>query len=182
MDYGSLYGMGSYFGEDYTAQNLVRLATLTEDNIAQAEHKRKLADLAPEQQAGVKVSMQAELQGVDLTKQVAVIPDGLAGAITTLQGADNGMNCCGMILPRDGPRLTPSTSRSARQTAAFLIYSSLTTRRAPSGHAGVLDAELAVRAARRQYPDHQYLRVDVDQLFVSRSSPSARCCSSTNGI
>ena len=28
MDYGSLYGMGSYFGEDYTADNLVRLATL----------------------------------------------------------------------------------------------------------------------------------------------------------
>jgi nitric oxide reductase subunit B len=26
MDYGSLYGMGSYFGEDYTAGNLVRLA------------------------------------------------------------------------------------------------------------------------------------------------------------
>ena len=40
MDYGSLYGMGSYFGEDYTAQNLVRLATLTEDNIAKAEHKK----------------------------------------------------------------------------------------------------------------------------------------------
>ena len=29
MDYGSLYGMGSYFGEDYTASVLVRLATLT---------------------------------------------------------------------------------------------------------------------------------------------------------
>ena len=25
MDYGSLYGMGSYFGEDYTAENLVRI-------------------------------------------------------------------------------------------------------------------------------------------------------------
>src|SRR6185312_218389 len=34
MDYGSLYGMGSYFGEDYTASNLVRLATLTEANLA----------------------------------------------------------------------------------------------------------------------------------------------------
>ena len=28
MDYGSLYGMGSYFGEDYTAAKLVRLAAL----------------------------------------------------------------------------------------------------------------------------------------------------------
>ncbi|MEO9189052.1 MAG: hypothetical protein ABI224_03475, partial [Acetobacteraceae bacterium] len=34
MDYGSLYGMGSYFGEDYTASILVRLATLTRDNVA----------------------------------------------------------------------------------------------------------------------------------------------------
>ena len=25
MDYGSLYGMGSYYGEDYTASTLVRL-------------------------------------------------------------------------------------------------------------------------------------------------------------
>jgi nitric oxide reductase subunit B len=74
MHYGSLYGMGSYFGEDYTAQNLVRLATLTEDNIAKAAHKKTLADLVPEQQAGVKVTMQAELQGVDLTKQVCEKP------------------------------------------------------------------------------------------------------------
>ena len=42
MDYGSLYGMGSYFGEDYTAANLVRLATLTEDNIAKAKGAKPL--------------------------------------------------------------------------------------------------------------------------------------------
>ena len=29
MDYGSLYGMGSYYGEDYTASILVRLAKST---------------------------------------------------------------------------------------------------------------------------------------------------------
>lgn len=33
MDYGSLYGMGSYFGEDYTAKYLVRLGRLTEDEM-----------------------------------------------------------------------------------------------------------------------------------------------------
>jgi nitric oxide reductase subunit B len=37
MDYGSLYGMGSYFGRDYTAYALKRLANLTEDNLAQAQ-------------------------------------------------------------------------------------------------------------------------------------------------
>ena len=36
MDYGSLYGMGSYFGQDYTASALVRLAKLTEN-----EHRAK---------------------------------------------------------------------------------------------------------------------------------------------
>ena len=36
MDYGSLYGMGSYYGEDYTASTLVRLGTATRDNIARA--------------------------------------------------------------------------------------------------------------------------------------------------
>ncbi len=34
MDYGSLYGMGSYFGEDYTAQYLVMLGRKTEQAIA----------------------------------------------------------------------------------------------------------------------------------------------------
>ena len=47
MDYGSLYGMGSYFGEDYTAANLVRLATLTEDNIAKAKNGKALSELTP---------------------------------------------------------------------------------------------------------------------------------------
>ena len=74
MDYGSLYGMGSYFGEDYTAANLVRLATLTETNIANAKYGKALSDLMAEDQASVKATMQAELQGIDLTKQVATIP------------------------------------------------------------------------------------------------------------
>jgi nitric oxide reductase subunit B len=35
MDFGSLYGMGSYFGQDYTAFGLMRLAVLTENGLAQ---------------------------------------------------------------------------------------------------------------------------------------------------
>jgi nitric oxide reductase subunit B len=34
MDYGSIYGMGSYFGEDYTASTLVRLGVLTKQGLA----------------------------------------------------------------------------------------------------------------------------------------------------
>ena len=88
MDYGSLYGMGSYFGEDYTAANLVRLATLTEANIAKARTGKALSDLTTEEQASVKAAMQVELQGVDLTKPIAIIPDALAAAITDAAGRD----------------------------------------------------------------------------------------------
>ncbi len=35
MDYGSLYGMGSYYGEDYTASILVRLGTATRRTMSQ---------------------------------------------------------------------------------------------------------------------------------------------------
>ncbi len=126
MDYGSLYGMGSYFGEDYTAANLVRLATLTEADIAKTRTGKALSDLMTEEQAPVKAAMQAELQGVDLTKQVAVIPDHLAAAIARLRG-----EIVQTLLHHDFAKgWTQAYSldqRSAEQTADFLIYSSLTT-------------------------------------------------------
>ena len=85
MDYGSLYGMGSYFGEDYTASNLVRLAQLTEENIARATSGKPLPELSLEQQASAKAAMQAELQEVDLTKEAALVPAAVAAAIATLR-------------------------------------------------------------------------------------------------
>src|SRR3954447_21274448 len=36
MDYGSIYGMGSYFGEDYTASTLVRLGVLTKQSLVRS--------------------------------------------------------------------------------------------------------------------------------------------------
>ena len=126
MDYGSLYGMGSYFGEDYTAAYLVRLATLTEDSITKANSAKHLSEPTVEQQPAVKAAMQAELQGVDLTKQIAVIPDHLAAAITTLRG-----EIVQTLLHHDFAKgWTQAYSldqRSAEQTADFLIYSALTT-------------------------------------------------------
>ena len=86
MDYGSLYGMGSYFGEDYTADNLVRIATLTEANIARSRYGKPLAALTGDQQAAIKTRMQAMLQGVDLTAKTAVLPDALAKAMSTRRG------------------------------------------------------------------------------------------------
>src|ERR1700724_1047018 len=54
MDYGSLYGMGSYFGEDYTAANLVRLATLTQDNLAKENGGTHSSERTREQRASVE--------------------------------------------------------------------------------------------------------------------------------
>src|SRR6185437_8051794 len=85
MDYGSLYGMGSYFGQDYTAYTLIGLARRTEDNIARVRFDKPFASLTAEQQFGVRDTMRKQLQGVDLTKDVVVIPDELAGAITGLR-------------------------------------------------------------------------------------------------
>jgi nitric oxide reductase subunit B len=126
MDYGSLYGMGSYFGEDYTAANLVRLATLTEANIANAKYAKPLAGLPAEEQASVKAAMQIELQGIDLTQQVATVPDAVAAAITSLRG-----EIAQALLRHDFAKgWTQAYSldeQSAAETADFLIYSSLTT-------------------------------------------------------
>src|SRR6202521_3665260 len=126
MDYGSLYGMGSYFGEDYTAANLVRLATLTQDNLAKANGGKALSELTMEQRASVKAPMQAELQGVDLTKQVAVIPDPLAAAITTLR-SEIVQSLLHHDFAKGWTQAYSLDQQSAEQTADFLIYSSLTT-------------------------------------------------------
>ena len=126
MDYGSLYGMGSYFGEDYTASNLVRLATLTEDNIAGAKSGKALSELPAEDQAAVKAAMQAELQGVDLSKPVATIPAALAAGIETLR-AEIAQSLLHHEFAKGWTQAYSLDEQSAQQTADFLIYSSLTT-------------------------------------------------------
>lgn len=126
MDYGSLYGMGSYFGEDYTAANLVRLAELTEENIAKANNGKALPELTVVQQASIEAAMQAELEGVDLTKPVAAIPDALAAAITTLR-AEIAQSLLHHDFAKGWTQAYSLDETSANQTAEFLIYSSLTT-------------------------------------------------------
>ncbi len=125
MDYGSLYGMGSYFGVDYTASNLVKLATLTEENIAQARFGKPLAELEPESQTAVRAAMQAELQGLDLTRRVATVPTALAAAIATVRG-----EIVRSLLHHDfaigWTQAHSLDEQSAAQAADFLIYSSLT--------------------------------------------------------
>lgn len=126
MDYGSLYGMGSYFGEDYTASNLVRLATLAEENIATAKTGKALSGLTAEEQASAKAAMQIELQGIDLTKQIATVPEPVASAITTLRG-EIAQSLLRHDFAKGWTQAYGLDAQSAAQTADFLIYSSLTT-------------------------------------------------------
>ena len=126
MDYGSLYGMRSYFGPDYTAENLVALASATQENMAQASAAQPFASLGADQQAAIKSGMQAQLRQVNLTLRSVTVPDALARAITTVRD-----DIANRLLRDDFvqgySKARSLDAQSARQTAEFLIYSSLTT-------------------------------------------------------
>ena len=126
MDYGSLYGMGSYFGQDYTAWALMRLAGLVENNLAQSRFGRAYAALEPDQQAGIRDAMRAALQHIDLTRRTVILPDAVATAIGVLRG-DIAKELGNTDLETGW---TPAYSLSpdeAGYTAEFLIYCALTT-------------------------------------------------------
>ena len=135
MDYGSLYGMGSLYGEDYTASILVRLATAVRDNIAQSTYGKPFASLAADRQASATAAMQHELQGIDLTKAEVVLQEPVANAVASVR------NAVAQALHTADPSTgwTPAHSlspRFARQTADFLVFSALTTVARRPGQAG----------------------------------------------
>ena len=126
MDYGSLYGMGSYYGEDYTASILVRLGTATQNNIATARFGKSYAALSPDQQASATTTMRSMLQGVDLTKATVVLAGPLGEAVAAVRNEVT--RTLNIADPHAG--WTPAyslTPQLARQTADFLVFSSLTT-------------------------------------------------------
>ena len=126
MDYGSLYGMGSYYGEDYTASTLVRLGAAARDNVVLAANGKPFASLAPDQQAAATAVMQHDLQSIDLTKTEVVLPPPLAAAIVSVR--DDLAKSLHVANPSTG--WTPAYSLNpqlARQTADFLVFSALTT-------------------------------------------------------
>src|ERR1051326_7337030 len=85
MDYGSLYGMGSYFGQDYTAFALVRLAKITEEQLAQKRFGSGFDALPADRKAAVREEMQRQLPTLDLTQREVIVPETLATAIVTLR-------------------------------------------------------------------------------------------------
>lgn len=126
MDYGSLYGMGSYFGEDFTAEYLVRLGNEVRDNLALARYGKRFAQVETTLQPGLTEAMQAELKGIDLSRSTVALPDAVAKAIVTLRP-----QIARMLLTSDFShgytRAYSLDDKSATDTADFLLYSSLTT-------------------------------------------------------
>ncbi|HYZ40503.1 MAG TPA: hypothetical protein VE687_07740 [Stellaceae bacterium] len=126
MDYGSIYGMGSYFGEDYTAEYLARLGAATADNVAKARYGQPFSALDPEQQASARSAMQRALKAIDLTRSEVVLAEPVAGAIAALK-----TEIAERLLHHDfikGWTQAYSLDQpSAVKTADFIIYSALTT-------------------------------------------------------
>jgi nitric oxide reductase subunit B len=126
MDYGSLYGMGSYYGEDYTAETLLQLGKATRNAIAGAKDDAAFSRLTAEQRAAATASMQQALQGIDLTKSDVVLPAPVASAVARVR--DGLARSLAVADPVTG--WTPAYSLTpalARQTADFIVFSALTT-------------------------------------------------------
>ena len=194
MDYGSIYGMGSYFGEDYTASTLVRLGVLTKQSLAnsgatppgtKAPGNKSLADHRARRNAA---------RADDARRRIA-----RRGARRRRRHRDDAEAASGRSISpsRRSSCRTPSRRRSAalqaelttklntvnlsagwvpaksldpvlrKQTADFIIYSAITTvARRPDHPEHVMDRELAVRAVGRQHADDQHLPLDLDQLLL----------------
>jgi nitric oxide reductase subunit B len=126
MDYGSIYGMGSYFGEDYTASTLKALGSETRDFIARASYGQPFEQLKPEQQIAATQQMQAELQGLDLTRPTLALSPASTAAIQSLQRR-LATSFRSVDLAKGWTPARSLDAPAAAKTADFVIYSALTT-------------------------------------------------------
>jgi nitric oxide reductase subunit B len=126
MDYGSLYGMGSYFGEDYTAQYLLQLANLTENALAQQQHNQSLSQLSEGDRYILQKDTQHLLKNINLAQSESQIPQAVATAILELQTQISN-SLLNNNFTTGWTKAYSLNPVSALQVADFLIYSSLTT-------------------------------------------------------
>ncbi|VVC76980.1 Nitric oxide reductase subunit B [Aquicella siphonis] len=126
MDYGSLYGMGSYFGEDYTAKYLVRLGQLIENELALQMFSKSLADLSTGAKYEVRLAMQQQLKKLDLSQSNLILTSAVSKSIQQLQ-AEISKQLLNHDAKAGWTKAYSLNDKSALETADFLIYSSLTT-------------------------------------------------------
>lgn len=126
MDYGSLYGMGSYFGEDYTAKYLVRLGQIIENELAIQKFATPLQKLSVGNQYEIRLEMQRSLKQLDLSQQNLVLSPAIVKAIQQLQ-LEISQHLLNHDFEAGWTKAYSLNANTALQTANFLIYSSLTT-------------------------------------------------------
>ncbi len=126
MDYGSLYGMGSYYGEDYTASNLVQLGQRIKAQLTIDEYNKPFNALSTEQQYRITQRMQQDLKNINLLSQIIVLSDPVTKAIQSLK-TDIAADLQKHDTRKGWTKAYSLTPEEAIKTADFLIYSSLTT-------------------------------------------------------
>jgi len=126
MDYGSIYGMGSYFGEDYTAEYLHHLGEVTQDNIARQRFNKSFSALGSDDQRAVQALMRAQLKGIDLSMTEVRLPAEISTALVTLR-ADITSQLSRQDFIKGWTRAYSLDATAAGKTADFILYSALTT-------------------------------------------------------
>ena len=126
MDYGSLYGMGSYYGIDYTAQYLMDLFHLTRENLALDQYHQSYSTLNAAQQYLTRTEAKNELRGIDLTANTVVLSTAMNKAMRDLQN-QIAANLLKKNTDQGYTEAYSLTEAEAKDTASFFIYSSLTT-------------------------------------------------------
>ncbi|MCL6547295.1 MAG: cbb3-type cytochrome c oxidase subunit I [Alicyclobacillus sp.] len=126
MDYGSVYGNGSYYGEDYTALLLHRLAVRMMDQYAELRYHAPYAKLNAGERAGIEENVRTELQDSRVVGGVVTVSDAEAQAMQavlreTVRGLLKTDPAEGYTAP------TALNAAKANQVADFLMYTAWTS-------------------------------------------------------
>ncbi len=126
MDYGSLYGMGSYFGEDYTAQYLVELAQEVMANIANQKYHSPLSSLTEHEKNAIQDEAKKLLKGIQLTPHTVTIPEVVSHSVKLLENKISHELLTDRFEKGWG-KAASLNQQEAAQTADFILYCVLTT-------------------------------------------------------
>ncbi|QNT78314.1 nitric-oxide reductase large subunit [Entomobacter blattae] len=126
VDWGGLYGMGSMFGPDYTAANLVAIAKATENNLALDEQSIPFNKLPEDEQFKIRKQMQIMLRNIDLTQSTLTLPDALSRAVLSVRDKLEKELTTDDVLA-GYTKAHALAGEKAKHTAEFILYSVFTT-------------------------------------------------------
>jgi nitric oxide reductase subunit B len=126
MDYGSVYGNGAYFGEDYTSLLLTQLAQGMENEYALMQYQKSFKDLSHGTQIDINQKVQQELQHPNLVKNVLTVSNVEGQVMKSL--IDSTAKSLLVTNKQEGyVKATALNPARATQVADFLMYTSWTS-------------------------------------------------------